>query len=87
MAKAPAKTGNEPVFKKKRKGIHMAVFENVSDKGTFHKTTFQRVYKKDDQFETTNSFSRDDLPCLAMLANDAYAWILEAEATRNKEEQ
>jgi hypothetical protein len=86
MAKTATKSGNEPVFKKKRKGIHMALFENVSDNGTFFKATFQRVYKKDDKFETTNSFSRDDLPCLAMLANDAYAWILEAESNRNKEE-
>src|SRR5437879_1890787 len=87
MAKSPTKTGNEPAYKKKRKGVHLAVFENQSDNATFFKATLQRVYKKDGKFETTNSLSRDDIPTAVMLLNDAYSWILDAESKQNGTEE
>ena len=80
-----ATKGNDPVFKRKWLGKHLAIFENPGENGVFYKTTLQRVYKDGDEFKTTNSLSRDDLPVAIMLLQEAYKWILETEANKSKD--
>jgi hypothetical protein len=54
-----------------------AIWANPTEHGTRYNVTFLRIYKQDDQWETTSSFGRDDLPLVAKLADQAHTWIYE----------
>ena len=87
MAKSATKNPNAPVFTFRRKGVCVSVFENQSGEGkTFYKTSLQRTYKEGEEFKTTNSLSRDDLPVPQILITKAYEFILEAESKRSNDE-
>lgn len=75
-----ATTATKPVRVFRLKGVKVAVFENRAGDGVFYKTSLQRVYKDGDQWKTTTSLSRDDLPVARLLLGRAWEWILEAEA-------
>ena len=65
------------------RGLSASVFENrAKAKGrdtTFFKVSLQRTYKDGDEFKTTSSLSRDDLPIAQLLLKKAWAFILESE--------
>ena len=88
MTKSAAKNPNSPVFTQRRKGVSISVLENQSQEGkTFFKASLQRTYKEGDEFKTTNSLSRDDLPVATLLLQKAYEFILDAESSKNKNEE
>ena len=71
---------NAPVKVLRARGVKVSVFENRTENATFFKATVQRVYKDGEEFKTTNSLGRDDLPVARLLLQRAWEWILEAEA-------
>jgi hypothetical protein len=88
---ATASAPTKPVKSFRLRGVSVSVFPNSAKAGnrdvTFYKTAIQRSYKDDDgNWQTTSSFGRDDLPVLEMLAKQAWQFILEAEASRNKDD-
>jgi hypothetical protein len=80
---------NKPVKTWKLKGVHVSVFRNVSEKDgvIFFKTSAQKVYKDGEEFKTTSSLGRDDLPVAQLLLGKAYEFILESEANKGGDEQ
>ena len=69
---------NKPVATKKLGLVVASIWKNEGKDGkTFHSVTVERLYKpKDsDQWKSTSSFDRDDLPKLAQALNDAYRWF------------
>lgn len=86
-----AKPGNSPAQVFRARGVKVSVFENVGQAGgresKFYKTTVQRVYKEGEEFKTTTSLGRDDLPVARMLMQRAWEWIIEAESAQAQEEQ
>lgn len=83
----PAKATTKPVHTIRLSGLSVSIFHNrvtVRDRGemTLYNTILQRTYmdKKDDQFKTTSSFGRDDLPVAQLLLQRAWEWILDEEA-------
>ena len=80
---------SKPVEVFRRRGISASVFANIAEvegrKVTFHKVSIQRRYKDGDEWKTTTSFGRDDLPVVSHIAQLAWDWILSAEAGRGKE--
>ncbi|QDU10903.1 hypothetical protein [Gimesia aquarii] len=80
---------NKPVKSFRLRGITASVFENSSEDGksTFFKVTLQRSYKQDDDWKSTNSFGRDDLPIVSLLTKQAWEFILNTEANGQKEEK
>ena len=77
-SKAPSK----PVKVFRLLGISASVFANRPFKGSntpFYKVSLQRTYKDGDEFRTTTSFSRDDLPVADLLIRRAWEFILESE--------
>ena len=46
----------------------------------------QRTYKDGDEWKTTTSFSRDDVPVALLLLKRAWEFILDAESSRGKED-
>lgn len=83
--------GNKPVMTFRAKGMKVSVWENFTTNGEgerrFYKTAIQRIYKDGEEFKTTNSLSRDDLPVAQHLLHKAWEWILQAESNKSSEEQ
>lgn len=60
-------------------------FENQSEQnGTFHKVQILRTYKDGDDFKTTPTFSRDELPIVGLLSQQAWEYVLAEEARQRK---
>ena len=76
---------NKPVRVFRLRGVKVAVFENRSEQGTFYKTALQRIYKDGEEWKTTTSLGRDDLPVARMLLDRAWEWILETESGAGSE--
>ena len=57
-----------------------AIWANPSEQGTFYNVTFARIFKREDRWESTDSFGRDDLPLVAKLADQAHTWIYQRQA-------
>ena len=71
---------NKPVKVFRLRGVKVAVFENRGEQGAFHKTAIQRIYREGEEWKTTTSLGRDDLPVARMLIERAWEWILETES-------
>lgn len=85
-----AQTSTKPVKAFRLRGVSASVFENHSKTDgrdvAFHKVSLQRVYRDGDDWKTTTSFSRDDLPIARLLMERAWQFILDAEASRGRDE-
>lgn len=74
----------KPVHVIRLRGVKIAVFENKTEQGDFHKVSLQRIYRQGEEWKTTTSLGRDDLPVAKLLLERAWTWILETEAARNR---
>jgi len=63
--------------------IKAAVWKNETEAGVRYNTTFSRLYKEGDKWESTDSFGRDDLLLVAKVADQAHSWI----CAQNQERQ
>jgi hypothetical protein len=84
MVQAP----NKPVKVFRVRGISASVFQNQSTAegrdGVFYRVTLQRTYKDGAEFKTTSSFNRDELPVARHVLQQAWEFILGAEAGGNQ---
>ena len=68
---AAAPSAAKPVKVFRSRGVSASVFANQAKSDgrdiTFHKVSLQRTYKDGDEWKTTTSFSRDDLPDTRLL--------------------
>ena len=56
--------------------IKAAIWENETQTGVRHNVTVQRIYKDERQeWQSSDSFGRDDLPLLAKVVDQAHDWI------------
>ena len=66
------------------RGIAVSIFANVMKIDgrtvTLHKVTVQRTYKSGDEFKSTTTLGRDDLPLVSLLVGHAWEFILDAES-------
>jgi len=83
-------TSQKPVKTIRLRGISASVFANhAKSEGrdiTFHKVSVQRSYKDGDEWKQTTKFGRDDLPVVNEVLQRAWAFILDTEAARGKED-
>ena len=86
-----AQTSTKPVKVFRLRGVSASVFENHSKNSdrsvTFHKVSLQRTFKDGDEFKTTTSFGRDDLPVCVHVMQQAWAFILDAESKRTSDDE
>jgi hypothetical protein len=61
--------------------IQAALWENKSTSGSFYNVTISRSYKDGDNWKSSDSFGRNDLPILAKVVDQAHTWIFEAQKT------
>src|SRR5262245_31654863 len=82
MAKA-----NKPVHEIRLGRIKAAIWENETQNGTRHNVTLQRIYRDEGgQWNTSDSFGRDDLPLIAKVADMAHTWIFQQGQTGTERE-
>ena len=84
--KNSAAAGQKPVKVFRLRGVKASVFENHANENVFHKVSLQRIYRDGEQFKTTTSLSRDDLPVARHLLQKSWEFILEAEAMKKPQE-
>jgi len=65
----------KPVHEIRMGNIKAAIWKNETDNGAQFNATFRRLYKKDDEWKSSDSFGRDDLLLLAKIVNQTHSWI------------
>jgi hypothetical protein len=66
---------NQPVQEICLGSIRASIWENATENGSHFNIVFTKRYKTGGQWQTTGSFSRDDLPLVGKLAELAHDWI------------
>ena len=71
---------SQPVYSLRYGSVSVAVWLNQTRAGVFYNVTATRSYRKDkssseSEWESSHSFSDNDLPALALAVQDAYRWI------------
>jgi hypothetical protein len=54
-----------------------AIWQNETEHGTRHNVTFSRSFKDGEQWRSSDSFGRDDLPKLILAAQKAYEGLFQ----------
>ena len=68
-------SNNQPIHEIRLGPVKAVIWENDTDKGIRHNVSVARLYKDGDEWATTQSFGRNDLPLLAKVADLAHTWI------------
>ncbi len=67
----------KPVHEVRLGRIKAAIWANETDNGTRHNVTITRLYKDGDEWKTSTSFGREELPLVAKVADLAHTWIFQ----------
>lgn len=70
----------KPAHEVRMGSIKSAIWKNDSEAGVHYNVTFARLYKKSEDWKSSDSFGRDDLLLLAKVANKAHSWIYEQQS-------
>ena len=73
----PKKEHAPPVKEIRFGRVKALIWANDTERGTMHNVTFQRLYHDGKEWQTTESFGRDDFPLLAKVSDRAHTWIYE----------
>ena len=66
---------SKPVHEIRLGRIKAAIWANETDNGTRHNVTITRLYKDGDEWKTSTSFGREELPLVAKVADMAHSFI------------
>ncbi|GEM_PF-5566109 len=73
-------SSNKPIRVFRLRGVKAAIFENHAAVNVFYKVSLQKIYREGEEWKTTTSLGRDDLPIARLLLDRAWEFILETEA-------
>jgi hypothetical protein len=79
--------GNKPVHEVRLGRIKAAIWENETQTGVRHNVTLQRIYRDGEQWKTSDSFGREDLPLVAKVCDQAHTWIFQHPQHANGQQQ
>ncbi len=68
-------SNNQPVHHIRHGAISASIWRQDTDKGPMFNVTFQRSYKDGEEWKTSNSFGRQNLLVLSLIAARAFEWI------------
>lgn len=87
MSETTETLANKPVFKARMGSITGDVWANNSEKGKFYTVSIQRSYlDKEQNWQTSSSYRRNDLPKVVRVATKCYDYIHELEAADRAEQ-
>src|SRR5258708_4998130 len=74
---APAK--DKPIHEVRIGKVKAVIWGNQTENGIRHNVTLRRIFKRDSntQWETSDSFGRDDLPLVMEVTRQAWLWIFD----------
>ena len=78
-----AKQSRKPVAELHMGRIKAIIWCNDTANGPRYNVTFAKLFKKDDQWQETQSFGRDDLPLVQKLADRAHDYIYQQSTRGN----
>jgi hypothetical protein len=67
--------GNRPVKEIRLGAIRASIWENGEENNVRQSVQIQKLYKKDDKWESTTNFNKADLPLVAKVADMAHSYI------------
>ena len=73
----------KPVHEIRLGRIKAAIWANETDNGTRHNVVITRLYKDGDEWKTSTSFGREELPLVAKVADLAHSWIYQVGQESN----
>lgn len=73
--RSSAKPKTPSVHHIRQGSISASIWRQETRKGDMFNVTFQRGYKNGEQWKSSNTFGKMDLPVLAFVAARAYEWI------------
>ena len=77
----------KPIHEIRMGHVKATIWANESKVGVRHGIKMSRIYKDGNDWRSTQTFSRDDLPLLAKVADKAHTWIYaQAQEQTNKPE-
>lgn len=77
----------KPIHEVRMGTIKAAIWKNDTQNGVRFNVTFERLYKDGEEWKSTDSFGRDDLPLLAKVADRAHSWIFDQKQEEQEEQQ
>jgi hypothetical protein len=66
-----------PVHEIRMGRVKAAIWANETQAGIRHNVTVCRIYKEGNDWKSSDSFGRDDLPLAAKVLDKAHTWIFE----------
>ncbi len=72
-------SNNKPVKEIRLGAIRASIWENEIENDVRHSVQIAKLYKKDDKWETTQSFAKTDLPLVAKVADMAHSYVYNPE--------
>lgn len=66
---------NRPIHEIRLGLVKAAIWQNETDGKSWFSVVITRLYRKDDRWENSTSFGRDDLPMVIKVADLAHTWI------------
>jgi len=80
-------SNNAPPVDELRVGTcRAAIWRNEAEGNTFHRATFSRLYKTEEGWRSRSSFGLNDLPHLAVLAQETHRVLAELNAAADASE-
>lgn len=79
-------SNNRPVQEIRLGRVKAAVWENETRSGMRFSVTVQRIYKDGDEWKTSDSFGRDDLPLLAKVLDRVHSYCYDEAGRQNGNE-
>ena len=73
----------KPVHEVRLGRIKAAIWANETENGVRHNVTITRLYKDGDEWKTSTSFGREELPLVAKVADLAHSWIYQVGQESN----
>lgn len=73
--KSGSESKTKPVHEVRLGRIKAAIWANETDNGIRHNVTITRLYKDGEEWKTSTSFGREELPLVAKVADLAHSWI------------
>ncbi len=67
----------KPVHEIRLGKVKAVIWANETAKGVRHNVALKRLYKDGDDWKTSETFGRDDLPLVAKVADQAHTWIFQ----------
>lgn len=67
----------KPIHEIRLGRIKAAIWQNATQNGNRYNVTFSRLYRDGEEWKSTESFGRDDLPLLMKVADRVHTWTFQ----------